>query len=102
MVIAVAFILTAGSVISTAIGVSSSLNKVFQDYMSDTCNIGSEVAQTLYKEFNGEVPAAKWEEYFGEMKLDENMEWYCPNCGCRDHSKLNIARRTCGYIGTNL
>lgn len=71
MVIAVAFILTAGSVISTAIGVSSSLNKVFQDYMSDTCNIGSEVAQTLYKEFNGEVPAAKWEEYFGEMKLDE-------------------------------
>ena len=27
--------------------------------------------------------------------------WYCPNCGNRDHDKLNVARRTCGYIGTN-
>ena len=26
---------------------------------------------------------------------------YCPNCGNRDHNKLNVARRTCGYIGTN-
>ena len=37
----------------------------------------------------------------GEIKLDENLEWYCPNCGCRDHKLLNVARRTCGYIGTN-
>lgn len=37
----------------------------------------------------------------GEMQIDENLEWYCPNCGNRDHSKMNVARRTCGYIGTN-
>ena len=30
-----------------------------------------------------------------------NLEWYCPNCGNRDHNTLNVARRTCGYIGSN-
>ena len=39
--------------------------------------------------------------YNGEILLDEKLEWYCPNCGNRDHDKLNVARRTCGYIGTN-
>ena len=37
----------------------------------------------------------------GEIKLDENMEWYCPNCGNRDKSKMNVVRRTCGYLGEN-
>lgn len=36
-----------------------------------------------------------------EMKIDENNEWYCPNCGNRDHNKMNVTRRTCGYIGEN-
>ena len=36
-----------------------------------------------------------------EMKIDENNEWYCPNCGNRDKEKMNVARRTCGYIGDN-
>ena len=36
-----------------------------------------------------------------EILIDENLEWYCPNCGNRDHDKLSVARRTCGYIGTN-
>lgn len=39
--------------------------------------------------------------YTGEILIDDNLEWYCPNCGNRDHNKLNVARRTCGYIGTN-
>ena len=42
--------------------------------------------------------------YDGEIKIiDDNnsLEWECPNCGNRDHSKMNVARRTCGYIGTN-
>jgi ribonucleoside-triphosphate reductase len=30
------------------------------------------------------------------MKIDENNEWYCPNCGNRDKEKMNVARRTCG------
>ena len=37
----------------------------------------------------------------GEILLDDNLEWYCPQCGNRDHRTLNVARRTCGYIGTN-
>lgn len=36
-----------------------------------------------------------------EMKIDDNNEWYCPNCGNRDKGKMNVARRTCGYIGDN-
>lgn len=36
-----------------------------------------------------------------EMEIDENNEWYCPNCGNRDKEKMNVARRTCGYIGDN-
>ena len=36
-----------------------------------------------------------------EILIDDDLEWYCPNCGNRDHNTLNVARRTCGYIGTN-
>lgn len=39
--------------------------------------------------------------YTGEIKLDENLEWYCPSCGNRDESEMQVMRRTCGYIGTN-
>lgn len=42
--------------------------------------------------------------YDGEIKIvDENNEliWECPNCGNRDKNKMNVARRTCGYIGSN-
>lgn len=31
---------------------------------------------------------------------NDNLEWYCPNCGNKDHNTLNVARRTCGYIGS--
>ena len=37
----------------------------------------------------------------GEILIDDNLEWYCPECGNRDHNTLNVARRTCGYIGSN-
>lgn len=39
--------------------------------------------------------------FSGEILLDENYEWYCPNCGNRDHDKMNVTRRTCGYLGDN-
>lgn len=39
--------------------------------------------------------------YTGEIKLDENLEWYCPSCGNRDQGEMQVMRRTCGYIGTN-
>lgn len=39
--------------------------------------------------------------YTGEIMIDENLDWYCPNCGNRDTSKMNVVRRTCGYLGEN-
>ena len=39
--------------------------------------------------------------YDGEIQIDENLDWYCPNCGNRDKSKMNVVRRTCGYLGEN-
>jgi ribonucleoside-triphosphate reductase len=35
------------------------------------------------------------------MQISEDMKWYCPNCGNADEKRLNVARRTCGYIGVN-
>ena len=40
--------------------------------------------------------------YTGEIKLDDNMEWYCPNCGNKDKNEMQVMRRTCGYIGSNM
>lgn len=34
--------------------------------------------------------------YDGEIKIDDDLEWYCPNCQNRDRSKMNVVRRTCG------
>lgn len=55
----------------------------------------------MYAELNTKSDYCQVCGYNGEIKLDENLEWYCPNCGNRDHKTLNVARRTCGYIGTN-
>lgn len=55
----------------------------------------------MYAELNTKSDYCQNCGYDGEILIDDNMEWYCPNCGCRDHSKLNVARRTCGYIGSN-
>ena len=55
----------------------------------------------MYAELNTKSDYCQECGYDGEILLDDNLEWYCPNCGNRDHDKLNVARRTCGYIGTN-
>ncbi len=55
----------------------------------------------LYAELNTKSDYCQVCGYDGEMVIDDNMEWKCPNCGNKDHDKLNIARRTCGYIGNN-
>lgn len=55
----------------------------------------------MYAELNTKSDYCQECGYDGEIKLDENMNWYCPNCGNRDQHKLNVARRTCGYIGTH-
>ena len=55
----------------------------------------------MYAELNTKSDYCQECGYDGEILIDDNMEWYCPNCGNRDHDKLNVARRTCGYIGTH-
>ena len=52
----------------------------------------------MYAELNTKSDYCQNCGYDGEILIDDNMEWYCPNCGCRDHSKLNVARRTCGLV----
>lgn len=55
----------------------------------------------MYAELNTKSDYCQACGYEGEIMLDDKLEWYCPECGNRDHDKLNVARRTCGYIGTN-
>ena len=55
----------------------------------------------MYAELNTKSDYCQQCGYDGEILIDENLEWYCPNCGNRDHNTLNVARRTCGYIGSN-
>ncbi len=55
----------------------------------------------MYAELNTKLDYCAECGYTGEILIDENLEWYCPKCNNRDHNKLNVARRTCGYIGSN-
>ena len=55
----------------------------------------------MYAELNTKSDYCQKCGYTGEILIDDNLEWYCPNCGNRDHDTLNVARRTCGYIGSN-
>ena len=55
----------------------------------------------MYAELNTKSDYCQECGFDGEILIDDNLEWYCPNCGNRDEGKLNVARRTCGYIGSN-
>ncbi len=55
----------------------------------------------MYAELNTKSDYCQNCGYTGEILIDDNLDWYCPNCGNRNHDTLNVARRTCGYIGTN-
>ncbi|HIR91731.1 MAG TPA: anaerobic ribonucleoside-triphosphate reductase [Candidatus Limicola stercorigallinarum] len=57
----------------------------------------------MYAELNTKSDYCQVCGYDGEIKIvedDGKLVWECPNCGNRDQEKLNVARRTCGYIGT--
>ena len=54
-----------------------------------------------YAEFNTKSDYCQVCGYEGEIKLNDNLEWECPQCGNKDHSKMNVTRRTCGYLGEN-
>lgn len=54
-----------------------------------------------YAEFNTKSDFCQVCGFDGEIIINGNNEWECPNCGNKDHSKLNVVRRTCGYLGEN-
>lgn len=57
----------------------------------------------MYAELNTKSDYCQVCGYDGEIKIvhdDGKLVWECPNCGNRDQNKMNVARRTCGYIGT--
>ena len=58
----------------------------------------------MYAELNTKSDFCQICNYEGEIKIyeteDGKLEWVCPNCGNTDQNKMNVARRTCGYIGT--
>jgi ribonucleoside-triphosphate reductase len=57
----------------------------------------------MYAELNTKSDYCQCCGYDKEIKIVEDngkLVWECPNCGNRDESRMNIARRTCGYIGT--
>ena len=54
-----------------------------------------------YAEFNTKSDYCANCGFDGEILLDDNNDWYCPNCGNKDKSTLTVVRRTCGYLGEN-
>lgn len=54
-----------------------------------------------YAEFNTKSDFCHVCGFDGEIIINDNNEWECPNCGNKDHSKMTVVRRTCGYLGEN-
>ena len=55
----------------------------------------------MYAELNTKSDYCQVCGYDGEIKINDDLEWECPQCGNKDHSKMNVTRRTCGYLGEN-
>ena len=65
--------------------------------------IGFIYENIMYAELNTKSDFCQVCAYDGEIQIveeDDKLIWECPNCGNRDQDKLNVARRTCGYIGS--
>ncbi len=54
-----------------------------------------------YAEFNTKSDYCHVCGFDGEIKVNDDNEWECPQCGNKDRSKLTVVRRTCGYLGEN-
>ena len=81
---------TGGSVSYVEVSnMSNNLDALSQlvDYMYDTIQ---------YAEINTKSDYCHECGFSGEILLDKDYKWYCPNCGNREHSKMNVCRRTCG------
>ena len=54
-----------------------------------------------YAEFNTKSDYCQCCGFDGEIIINDSFEWECPQCGNKDHAKMNVVRRTCGYLGEN-
>lgn len=54
-----------------------------------------------YAEFNTKSDYCHVCGFDGEIIINDDLEWECPNCGNKDHNLMNVTRRTCGYLGEN-
>ena len=54
-----------------------------------------------YTEFNTKSDYCHVCGFSGEIKINDELQWECPNCGNKDKNKMNVTRRTCGYLGEN-
>ena len=54
-----------------------------------------------YAEFNTKSDYCHVCGFDGEIMINDDNEWECPNCGNKDHTKMTVVRRTCGYLGEN-
>lgn len=54
-----------------------------------------------YAEFNTKSDYCHVCGFDGEITINDDLEWECPSCGNKDHAKMNVTRRTCGYLGEN-
>ncbi|MDE5978025.1 MAG: ribonucleoside-triphosphate reductase, partial [Turicibacter sp.] len=54
-----------------------------------------------YAEFNTKSDCCHVCHFEGEMTLNDDLTWECPNCHNKDQAKMNVIRRTCGYLGDN-
>lgn len=54
-----------------------------------------------YAEFNTKSDYCQECGFDGEIIINEEGQWECPQCGNKDHAKMNVTRRTCGYLGEN-
>lgn len=79
----------------------------------ETPNMGKNISAVLeliqfmyenvqYAEFNTKLDYCQVCNYDGEILYNKEKGWYCPNCGNTDTDRMNIIRRTCGYLGENL
>ncbi len=54
-----------------------------------------------YAEFNTKSDYCSCCGFDGEIKINDDYEWECPNCGNKDQAMMSVTRRTCGYLGEN-
>jgi ribonucleoside-triphosphate reductase len=54
-----------------------------------------------YAEFNTKSDYCHECGFDGEIKINDDLEWECPSCGNKEQRKMNVTRRTCGYLGEN-